>query len=141
MTPAQQTALETLAGRALVPGELALAAIRNDAGLAEALSVGRKVPASKLIGVGTIQATIGKGAGAFLDGLVTLGQTDRDVYWAMELIKAGNLDIGMPETRAQILTLATETPSIADACNAILAVAMVDDPISVDTVSAILNGA
>lgn len=141
MTPAQQAALETLAGRSMTPGEIALAAIRNDAGLAASLSVDRKMPASRLIGIGTIQATLGAGAGAFLDGLVTLGQTDRDVFWAMELIKSGTLDIGMPETRTQIETLAAANSGIAQPCAAILALAVVDAPLPTDQVSAILNGA
>lgn len=146
MTLEQQLALEALAGRTLSSGEidqitpLILPAVRNDAAIAEILSVGRTKIESRAIGIGTILATLGSTGGTFLDGLVTMGITDRNVYWAMELVKAGNLDIGMQATRDQVSAIALAVPDIAPAINALLALAVVPDPIATMAVSTTLNG-
>jgi len=117
----------------------ALLASRDDGAIAAAVSVGRTRIQSRAIGIGTILATLGAAGGPFLDGLVALGASDRNVFWAMELIKAGTLDIGMDATRAQVTALAAANPAVADACNALLALAIVPDPVSITEVSDILN--
>lgn len=114
---------------------------RDDGEIAAALSLGRTKVESRMIGIGTILATLGPAGGPFLDGLVSLGTTDRNVYWAMELIKSANLDIGMQATRDQISALAASSPSIAPAVSALLSLAVVPDPITIDQVSNALNGA
>ena len=59
MTPAQQTALEALAGRPLTPAEVAMAEARQDGTLADSISAGRTGKASREIGDGTVVATLG----------------------------------------------------------------------------------
>jgi hypothetical protein len=108
----------------------ALLTTRNTDAIAAAVSVGRVSIQSRLIGIGTILATLGAAGGQFLDGLVAIGATDRNVFWAMELIKAGTLDIGMPATRAQVSALAIASPAVAPAVSALLALAEVPDPVT-----------
>ncbi len=146
MTPAQQTALEAVVGRALGVPELeqiepyiADPDNRNDVEIAALLSVGRTRTQSQRIGVGTVLATLGAGGGAFLDALVQVGQLNRNVYWAMELIRASNFDIGMPATRAQMQTLATAVPAVAGGIAALLELGLVPDPLPVSAISHALN--
>jgi hypothetical protein len=149
MTPEQKQALEGLVDRALTPEELEQIEKwldpenRNDVEIAALLSVGRTTTAPTEIGVGTILATLGEGGGIFLDGLVAMGSENRNVYWAMELIKAGTFDIGMPATRAQMLGLKAGLPAeaaaVGAAFDALLALAVVPDPLPLDQVSLALN--
>lgn len=125
--------------RAICPPELI--AQRNDVAIAAALSVGRVKVQSRLIGIGTILATLGPQGGAFLDGLVKLGETDRNVYWAMELVRRGELDIGMDATRQQIGALIEQFPEMKPAVDALLSLAEVPDPVDVNAVSDALNKA
>lgn len=70
------------------------------------------------IGSGTILAQLGAAGmsgGQFLDALETVGQTDRDVYWTMDLIRQGRLRIELPATRAGLQRLATAVPTMAPA--------------------------
>lgn len=108
----------------------ALLASRDDGAIAAAVSVGRTKVISRQIGIGTILATLGEAGGPFLDGLEAIGQTNRNVYWTMVLIKAGTLDIGMDATRAQVSALASANPAVADACAALLSLALVPDPVT-----------
>lgn len=140
MTPQQQTALETLVDRPLTDDEIVQAEARNDALLAASLSVGRTRIQSREIGTGTILAVLAPNGGEFIDALVALGETDRNVYWSMELIKQGRFDIGMPKAREQIQALATGNPDLAPSVAALLAYGEVPDPLPVAAVSAILNG-
>lgn len=98
--------------------------------IADAVNVGRVRIAPKLIGIGTILATLGASGGVFLDGLVALGASDRNVFWAMELIKSGQLDVGMPTTRCQVEALGQLVPTMASAVAALLALAETPDPIT-----------
>jgi hypothetical protein len=107
-----------------------LIAGQNTQAIADAVSVGRVRIASKLIGIGTILATLGASGGIFLDGLVAMGAHDRNVFWAMELIKSGQLDIGMQATRDQVAALGQAMPEMAPAVAALLALAEVPDPIT-----------
>ncbi|NMG64893.1 hypothetical protein GPA19_08035 [Azoarcus indigens] len=142
MTPAQQSALAQLAGRALDAAELAalapLVQARNDVAVAALLSVGRVVIEPREIGVGTILAVLG---GEWLDQLATLGDADRTVYWAMELIRQGRLDIGMAETRARVTALAALQPGLAEGLHQLLALAEVAAPLHHAAVSAALEAA
>jgi hypothetical protein len=107
-----------------------LIASRDHDAIAAAVNVGRTKIQSRMIGIGTVLATLGAAGGPFLDGLVTMGTTDRNVFWAMELIKAGNLDVGMQATRDQVTALAVAAPSVASSIGALLALAVVPDPIT-----------
>ena len=140
MTPDQQATLESIAGRALTEAEIALAEDRVDNRLAESLSVGRVRIAPKEIGIGTMLAALAPNGGAFMDGLIALGETDRNVYWAVDLIKQGKLDVGMAATREQVLALAAEHPELASAATSLLALAEVPDVIPAARVSEVLNG-
>ena len=118
-----------------------LLASRDDVAIAALVSEGRTRVESCMIGIGTILATLGAAGGPFLDGLVQLGQVDRNVYWAMKLIEAGSLDIGAEATRAQVQALADARPEIAPAVAALLALAVVPDPVPVNDISNALNSA
>lgn len=109
---------------------LEVLATHNPQTIANVVNVGRVKVVLRLIGIGTILATLGAAGGPFLDGLVALGSSDRNVYWAMELIKSGQLDIGMQATRDQVTTLAASMPSTAPAIMALLALAEVPDQIT-----------
>lgn len=112
---------------------------RRDDLIAEALSEGRTRLESHEIGIGTILMVLAPHGGAFLDGLVALGESDRNVFWALELIKQGRFDVGMTGTRAQMQALAQGMPTLADAFAALLALAERPDPVPVNDVSAALN--
>ena len=138
MTPADLLAL--IDARAAEDAEFAaLVAARNDTMIAAALSVGRKRLVPTEIGSGTILATLGPGGGAFLDALVTIGESNRDVYWTMDLIRQGRLRIDLQATRDGMQALAQAVPSLAQAVKALLTLGYADDPISGDAVSDALN--
>lgn len=143
MTPAQQSALEGLVGRALTEVEVAQIDIllqnRNDVAIAAILSKGRVKVQSKEIGIGTILDVMAPNGGIFLDNLVALGETDRNVYWSMDLLKQGRFDIGMPGSRAQVSALAQANPSLQPGIAALLATAEVPDQINFNAVSTALN--
>ena len=116
--------------RAAIVASPDLQALVPDTGaLAAALSAGRTRIESKEIGVGTILMVLQPHGGAFLDGLVALGQTDRNVFWSMVLIQAGKFDVGLPGTRAQMQALAQARSSLNEAFSALLALAEVADPV------------
>lgn len=143
MNAGQLTALQALARRELETEEIAQieAALpsRRDDLIAGVLSAGRKAIVSHEIGIGTILMTLAPSGGAFLDGLVALGETDRNVFWSLELIKQGRFDVGLAGTRLQMQALAQQMPDLAGAFVALLALAERDDPVSVNEVSAALN--
>lgn len=84
---------------------------------------------STQIGVGTILAAMAPAGGAFLDALEALAAVDSDVKWSFILIKAGTFDIGMRETRAQLLAFVSKNPSLAGPISALLKVAEVATPV------------
>ena len=143
MTPAQQTALETLVGRPLTDAERAAIAVhlpaRNDVAIAGILSAGRVTALPMRIGIGTILAVMAPNGGAFLDALEALGASDSNVKWTLKLIEQSNFDIGLPVTRQQLSQFALATPALAAAIQALLAVAEQPDPIHYNAVSDALN--
>ena len=144
MTPAQQSALEELAGRPLTAGEFALAAIRNDAGLAESLS-GRVVVVSRAIGRGTILSVMAPLGGMFLAALRQIGATQpptvdtANVAEVVGLIDRADFDIGEPVARTQLQVFAEANPDFSAGISALLALAEEKAVIAPDVVSAILN--
>ncbi len=143
MTPAQQSALEALVGRALTAIEIAainpLLPERNDVAISSVLSSGRVRVEPRRVGIGTILATMRPNGGAFLDALEQLATTDSTVKWTLKLIEQSNFDIGLPATREELTAFATEHPALTANIQALLAVAAIDDPIHYNAVSDALN--
>ena len=142
MTPAQQTALESLAGRPLSEDEIAaiepLLPERNDVAIAALLPPKVSI-VSTPIGIGTILATLAPNGGAFLDALESAGTSDPNVKWALKLIEQSNFDVGMSATRAQMVAFAQAAPAFADGIAALLATAERSEPIHYNAVSDALN--
>lgn len=84
---------------------------------------------STQIGVGTILAVMAPAGGAFLDALENIAAIDSDVKWSFVLIKAGTFDIGMAETRQQLLVFVSKNPSLSGPISALLKVAEVKSPV------------
>lgn len=142
MTPAQQTALEAVAVRALTTDEIAaidpLLPDRMDVQIA-ALLPPRVDIVSTPIGIGTILATLAPNGGAFLDGLEALAATDSNVKWCLKLIEQGNLDVGMSATRQQMQQFAADAPGFAEGIGKLLQTAERATPIHYNAVSDALN--
>lgn len=108
--------------------------------LAEALSVGRTKVGSSPIGIGTVLAVMAPVGGDFLNALETIGTSDSNVKWALEMIKQGTFDVGHPVTRAQLQAFAVAAPTMATGIAALLNVAIQDDTVSSQDVSKALEG-
>jgi len=145
MTPAQQAALEVLAKRPLTAGEIALATLRNDAGLAGSLSEGRTKVVSKQIGRGTILAVMAPAGGLFIAALRDIGELrprtmeSANVAEVVGLIDRGEFDIGMESCQEQLQAFAAANETMAPGIAALLALPVVALTIPADAVSAILN--
>lgn len=149
MTPAQQAALEALAGRTLTGTEITaidpLLPERNDVAIAAILSAGRTRIESKQIGRGTILAVMAPMGGLFLGTLRDIGDTrprtidSANVAEVVGLIDRGEFDIGMEASREQLQLFATANAGMAPGIAALLAVAEVADPINYNAVSDALN--
>ena len=142
MTPAQQGALESLAGRELTAEEVAaiepFLAVRNDVSIASILPPKVTVQSTP-IGIGTTLAVLAPNGGQFLDALEALGQTDPNVKWALKLIEQSNFDVGMDATRAQMQAFAQVAPDFAVGIAALMATAERTEPIHFNAVSDALN--
>lgn len=142
----EQDALEGLAGRSLTVDEIAalapLVAVRNDVDTAALLSIGRTKHDPTQIGIGTVVAVLGDPVGGeFLDALDALGETDRTVYWGMDPVRRGVLDLSVPAARASLTALKEKMPAYAEHIALLLQVGVVPDPIPFDRVSAAINKA
>ena len=142
MTPAQQAALESVAGQALTAEQIAAIAPyladRNDVAIASIMPA-KVVIVSTPIGIGTILAVLAPNGGAFLDALESAGQTDPNVKWALKLIEQSNFDVGMDATRAQMQAFAQVAPDFAVGIAALMATAERTEPIHFNAVSDALN--
>lgn len=145
MTPAQQAALEAVAGRLLLPSEMggidALLPDRNDVQIAAILSVGRVRVVPTRIGIGTILSVMAPAGGDFLNALESMASADSNVKWALKLIEQSNFDIGSPVAQAQLHDFARRVPALATGIAALLAVAEEAAPIHYNAVSDALNAA
>lgn len=145
MTPSQQTALESVVGRALTQTEIDQIDPlldynnRQDVQIAEILSAGRTRLKSTPIGIGTLLAVMAPNGGAFLDSLEAMGANDSNIKWLVELIRAGKFDIGLESSRAQMQAYAQAVPALADAVNALLQLGTEPDPIHYNKFSDALN--
>lgn len=138
------TKQEILAAIAASPELQALAAVRNDGEIARIISIGKTKLVPTEIGSGTIMSTlaaVGIDGGVFLDTLVTIGGTNRSVFWTVEdLIKQGRFRIDLVASRAGLSNLAQAVPALLPAVTQLLTLGYEPDPVLVDVVSAALNG-
>lgn len=154
MNPAQQAALESVAGRGMTPQEYvdidALLPLRNDVAIAVILSAGRIILVPHEIGERGILNVLGSIAGdAFLSALEAIasptdlpaplqphyGAIRRGVTW----LKKDGLDVGSQTTRALLDGLAAVGLVDAASVAALKALAERQDPISFNAVSDALN--
>lgn len=145
MTPAQQSALAGLVGRALTAVEVSAIEphleTRDDVAIAAHLSAGRVKHGPTQIGPGTIVAVMGDQGGRFLDEITALGETDRTVYWGMDPVRRGAFDLSVKPARDWIATLQRDLPQYATRLGWLLMLGVVPDPIHYNTVSDALNAA
>jgi hypothetical protein len=164
MTPGQLTALQLLAGRTLTQPEVdaltPLVAVRNDAGIAALLSVGRtrRDPATKYtsLGIAERHSSLGGLPGALasevalqkLEGFATAVLAGADpvlkllgaqIRRQMLHLPGGGMAIGSPALGA-MLSIVVQAGAMTQAeANALQDVAAVPDPISVNDISNALN--
>lgn len=145
MTPAEKAALEELVGYELNAEQVVqidqYIPARNDVEIAKILSQDRKQMRPRKIGIGTILAELSPTGGAFLNALQAKGALDPNVFWAMELIRQGEFDIGSPEAQVQIGLLADATPDLANQLNVLRQLGFMPDPLNFNKVSNALNKA
>lgn len=144
MNAKELEALEGLVGRELSETEAAeIDAVmegRNDVAIAQILSRGRQQPRAFLIGFGAVLAEMVPVGGEFLDKLVEVGQTDRDVYWAVELLRAGQLNVGHAVTQFKLAQLKQSLPAkFAAPIDKLMALGVQGNPINYGAVSDALN--
>lgn len=143
MTPAQQAALESVAGRVLTQDEIdqidTWLPNRNDVEIAAVLSVGRTRLRSHEIGIGTILAVMSPNGGAFLNALEAMGASDPNIKWLLKLIERGTFDVGLAASRSQMQAYAQAIPELAPAISALLQLGVEPDPIHYNAVSDALN--
>jgi hypothetical protein len=113
---------------------------RDDGLIAAHLSVGRTKVVSTKIGIGTILRTLAPTGGEFLDQLVALGATERNVFWSMELIRSGEFDIGLAGARVLVSQVAIAFPSLKESIDKLLTLAVVPEEITPQMVATALEG-
>lgn len=96
--------------------------------VAQLISVGKTKLVPTEIGSGTILAVVGETGGAFIDTLVAISASNRNLFWTMDLIKQGRLRIDLQATRDSMGALAIAVPSIAPAIDALLTLGYAPDP-------------
>lgn len=159
MTPEQITALEGLVGGKLTEDQLRdvepMVAERQDVQIAARLSAGRtRVKQPHLVGKGTISDALRIPAGPvfiyFLDkasaqvlpenaDMATV-EAVAMVKQARDLIFEANFDVGLPSVRAGLDQFVGKLPGFTqEAADAIKALAVVPNPLTVDAVSRALN--
>jgi hypothetical protein len=125
------------------PALQALAAARNDAGLADALSVGRTKQVPVDVGNGTLLDVLGLTVG---NALIDLIHNTASYRYVVPLLDQGRLRLDSPlvqGTLAQLTGQQIAAGVTLDAVHvaALNALCVVDDPVSTDEVSAALNEA
>ena len=151
MTPAQQLALESLAKRPLTAGEVALATVRNDAGLCESISAGLppRLIAREVGERGVLDALGPVEGEAFLAALEAITTADdlpesaqpffgairRGAAW----LKGDGINVGSPTARDLLDLLASVGEVSAASVATLKALGQTADVLAVDAVSAILN--
>ena len=153
MTPAQQVALEALAGRALTADEIATIGpsvdARRDDLIEAALNAGRtKYAETRKVEIGVIGAyAAGPVAAdallAKLEGYAEAAQPlSRLVGRALKAMAVEpGLNLGDPSTHAMLSALVAQSVITADEAEGLMAIARVPDPIPRDAISRALNKA
>ena len=104
---------------------------RDVVNMAAGMSLNRYKIVSRQIGIGTIMDVLGPDAGAaLLDTLSIMGQEVPAIRWALVLISAGNLDVGMESVRNQIDKLVLGNILTADQAKKIKDLALEPDVIT-----------
>lgn len=111
--------------------------VRDDGAIAAALSVGRTKTVHTEIGNGMVLATLGLASGnALLDAIYNTP----DFRYVKPLLEQGRLDISTPLASGALDGLAGAGVITQDEANAIKALAIVPDPVSVQDVAKALEG-
>lgn len=95
--------------------------------IADTLSIGRIKLIERFVGIGTILAVMAPNGGLFLDALEALAPSNSTVKWALKLIEAGGMDVGMPATRQQLIAFAEQVPQLSTGIYALLSLAEIPD--------------
>ena len=147
MTPAQQTALEALAGRPMTAAEVSLASSRADGALATSLSVGRTVQGRVITSVlaawlsetklrATIEDLSKNITSPYRSGGLTildlLSRESAGIDFSSSVMGQGNLAMLAAWVAAGIMTQAQS--------NSLIALAATPSAIDCNTVSSILGG-
>lgn len=142
-------------GRALSTEEQAMMVARNDGGLAASLSVGRKKIHSRMISERGVVALLGTidgedclqafedFAAATLPAEHPLKANHKGIKRMLGWLKSdAGLDIGTPEAHQMLGAMAIPPISVIQPAwaAALMGLTKVDDPVSVNLVSEILNG-
>ena len=157
MNTAQQTALETLVGRALTTEEISaidpLLAYRNDGAIAALLSQGRTKTVQHMIGERGVIDKLGPVAGdaflAALESIQAVGDLPAPMQPCFGAIKRGvawfktdaGLDVGSATLRGLLDALVSAGKMDATSVATIKALAVESDPLSTYSVSVALNAA
>lgn len=168
MTPAQQSALESLVGRPLTGDEYmaidALLPIRNDVEIAAVLSAGRVRLVSHMVSERGVRNLLGaKEAMEFLNTLRDLDGATVLPDWleagmvsahipadehaatldamacAWAWLRSDGIDLGSARTQDLLDLLSISKPAIATACQKLKQAGRADDPIDYNSVSNALN--
>lgn len=105
--------------------------------LARIASIGRKRLKHTNVGVGSILTVMDNG-GAFLDALVAMGATDRNIHWSLVLLERGALDLGVQKLQDQLTLMAQGLPAFAAGIEAFMALGYEPDPVTKEQVGAAL---
>jgi hypothetical protein len=141
----QQTALESVVGRALTDDEKTAIAphlaydARNDVAIAGLLSVGRRRIESRPIRIAGILSHLSPNGGAMLDALEAAGAVDPNVKWFFRDLVANGIDVGQSETRLSLMRYKLMLPDFSEAIDMLLALAEVPDQVDYNRVSDALN--
>jgi hypothetical protein len=114
--------------QAKCPNEVAS---RDVAAIAAAFNAGRTRLVPVLGGIGLVMETLGpEGGAALLDGLEAMSAQSSAIKWGLRLINMGQLDFGAVATRGMIEQLVATQAIPQPAADALLALAVVPDPVS-----------
>lgn len=137
MTPA-----EIIATIEADPQMTAWRAERDDVSIAQKLSIGRLKAESTVGGYGTVVAVCG---GATMNKLKAIAEAgiDADFTWGYQALMDRCFDFGLAKVIAgwDRLTMLPAAALTQDEADALKAIPMVPDPVTVEQVSAALNGA
>jgi hypothetical protein len=120
-------------------------AARGDVGgleiIAATVSVGRTHTVSLDIGVGDVLVALAPDGGTWLDEMTTLGGSNANAKWAMELIRQGRLNAGAPATNALASAMGAAAGGlIQSGITTLLALAVAPNPATEQQCSVAMQG-